>query len=76
MVERIKVFVAEFWGTFSEMSPFLLFGFGIAGVLSVLVSRDFFAQTLGTGLVAMGVMMTPMVSTFPLSFSSGWSVRR
>ncbi|MCH7919930.1 MAG: SO_0444 family Cu/Zn efflux transporter [Planctomycetes bacterium] len=39
--------MAEFWGTFAEMSPFLLFGFAIAGVLSVLVSRDFVRRHLG-----------------------------
>jgi len=38
---------AEFWSTVAEMSPFLLFGFFVAGVLSVLVSQSFVERHLG-----------------------------
>ncbi|MHC4741091.1 MAG: SO_0444 family Cu/Zn efflux transporter, partial [Planctomycetota bacterium] len=40
---------AEFWATVAEMSPFLLFGFFVAGVLSVLVSQTFVERHLGGG---------------------------
>ncbi len=36
-----------FWGTIAEMSPYLLFGFLMAGFLSVVVSREFVARHLG-----------------------------
>lgn len=38
---------AEFWATVAEMSPFLLFGFFVAGVLSVFVSQAFVERHLG-----------------------------
>ncbi|MBN2136481.1 MAG: SO_0444 family Cu/Zn efflux transporter [Sedimentisphaerales bacterium] len=37
----------EFWSTVAEMSPYLLFGFFVAGVLSVLVSQSFVERHLG-----------------------------
>ena len=39
----------DFWGTLSEMSPYLLFGFGIAGLLSVLINAERVEQHLGGG---------------------------
>jgi uncharacterized membrane protein YraQ (UPF0718 family) len=42
----IKVAI-DFWATISAMSPYLLFGFLAAGVLSVLVSQRFVERHLG-----------------------------
>ena len=39
----------DFWATVAEMSPFLLFGFFVAGVLSVLVSQALVERHLGGG---------------------------
>ena len=38
---------AGFWTVLSEMSPYLLFGFAVAGALSVLVSPEFIERHLG-----------------------------
>ena len=35
------------WGVVTEMAPYLLFGFLISGVLSVLISKDFVRRHLG-----------------------------
>ena len=47
MPEFIKSVVLDFWATVAEMSPFLLFGFFVAGMLSVLVSQSFVERHLG-----------------------------
>ncbi|MHC4843561.1 MAG: SO_0444 family Cu/Zn efflux transporter, partial [Planctomycetota bacterium] len=47
MLEFIKALLVDFWFTVAEMSPFLLFGFFVAGALSVLVSRAFVETHLG-----------------------------
>jgi uncharacterized membrane protein YraQ (UPF0718 family) len=47
MTEFLKPLLIDFWFTVTEMSPFLLFGFLVAGVLSVLVSREFVETHLG-----------------------------
>ena len=39
----------DFWSTLSEMSPYLLFGFGVAGVLSVFINAQRVEQHLGGG---------------------------
>jgi len=38
---------AEFWATLGEMAPYLLFGFLVAGVLSIMVSPDLVERHLG-----------------------------
>ena len=38
---------AGFWAVLSDMSPYLLFGFAVAGALSVLVSPEFIERHLG-----------------------------
>lgn len=43
----ITEILGEFWSTVAEMSPFLLFGFFVAGLLSVLVSQSFVEKHLG-----------------------------
>lgn len=47
MADFIITIVKEFWATVAEMSPYLLFGFFVAGVLSVLVSQRFVEKHLG-----------------------------
>ena len=47
MPEFIRTVVVDFWSTVGEMSPFLLFGFLVAGILSVLVSQSFVERHLG-----------------------------
>jgi uncharacterized membrane protein YraQ (UPF0718 family) len=45
----IVFILTDFWGTIREMSPYLLFGFFMAGVLSVLVSQRLVEKHLGGG---------------------------
>jgi uncharacterized membrane protein YraQ (UPF0718 family) len=47
MAGFLKSLLSDFWFTVAEMSPFLLFGFFVAGILSVLVSRRFVETHLG-----------------------------
>lgn len=47
----IKSIIVDFWGTVAEMSPYLLFGFFAAGLLSVVISQRLVEKHLGgTGL--------------------------
>lgn len=39
--------IVEFWGVFSEMAPYLLLGFGVAGLLSVFISPERVERHLG-----------------------------
>jgi uncharacterized membrane protein YraQ (UPF0718 family) len=47
MVEFIRSIAVDFWATVADMSPYLLFGFFVAGLLSVLVSQSFVERHLG-----------------------------
>jgi len=47
MVDFAKSIIIDFWGTAAEMSPYLLFGFFVAGILSVLVSQPLVERHLG-----------------------------
>jgi uncharacterized membrane protein YraQ (UPF0718 family) len=47
LAQYTKHVLFEFWRTVSEMSPYLLFGFLVAGILSVLVSQRFVERHLG-----------------------------
>jgi len=47
MVDFLQVFAKDFWGTLAEMSPYLLFGFFVAGVLSVFISAELVKRHLG-----------------------------
>jgi uncharacterized membrane protein YraQ (UPF0718 family) len=47
MADFIKLIITDFWNTIAEMSPYLLFGFFVAGLLSVLVSQRFVERHLG-----------------------------
>ena len=47
MFDFIKSIIVDFWNTTAEMSPYLLFGFFVAGILSVFVSQTFVEKHLG-----------------------------
>ena len=47
MPESLMVIVREFWSVLSEMAPYLLFGFLVAGLLSVLISPQRVERHLG-----------------------------
>ncbi|MBN2181910.1 MAG: SO_0444 family Cu/Zn efflux transporter [Sedimentisphaerales bacterium] len=47
IVNFVKSLIMDFWATVAEMSPYLLFGFFVAGALSVLVSQAFVEKHLG-----------------------------
>ncbi|OHB73148.1 MAG: hypothetical protein A2Z25_08915 [Planctomycetes bacterium RBG_16_55_9] len=47
MVDFAITILKDFWATIAEMSPYLLFGFFIAGLLSVLVSQRLVERHLG-----------------------------
>ncbi|MHC4327615.1 MAG: permease, partial [Planctomycetota bacterium] len=47
MAGLVKNIIIDFWGTIGEMSPYLLFGFLVAGFLSVLVSQQLVERHLG-----------------------------
>jgi uncharacterized membrane protein YraQ (UPF0718 family) len=49
MVDFLRTIGLDFWGTLTEMSPYLLFGFGVAGVLSVFINAQRVEQHLGGG---------------------------
>ncbi len=48
MVEFVKIIILDFWATVAEMSPYLLFGFFVAGILSVLVSQRLIEKHFGS----------------------------
>ena len=47
ITEYIKTVFIDFWNTTLEMSPYLLFGFLMAGILSAIISRRFVETHLG-----------------------------
>ena len=47
MYDFAKSIIIDFWDTVAEMSPYLLFGFLVAGILSVLVSQNIVQKHLG-----------------------------
>jgi uncharacterized membrane protein YraQ (UPF0718 family) len=47
MFEFLKSIVVDFWTTVGQMSPYLLFGFAVAGVLKVLIPTSFVQKHLG-----------------------------
>jgi uncharacterized membrane protein YraQ (UPF0718 family) len=49
MSEFVMSILTDFWDTVAEMSPYLLFGFFMAGVLSVFVSQRLVEKHLGGG---------------------------
>jgi len=51
-MDLIRKILIEFWATFEAMAPYLLFGFGIAGILSVLISAATVEKHLGGSRIA------------------------
>ncbi len=49
MLDFARSIIVGFWNTAAEMSPYLLFGFFMAGTLSVLISQRFVEKHLGGG---------------------------
>ncbi|MBN1358990.1 MAG: permease [Sedimentisphaerales bacterium] len=47
MLDVLKQVGVDFWSVFAEMSPYLLFGFFVAGLLSMAVSRRMVERHLG-----------------------------
>ncbi|HOF19308.1 MAG TPA: permease, partial [Phycisphaerae bacterium] len=47
MLEKLAEIAWEFWAVLSEMAPYLLFGFFVAGLLSVLISAQRVERHLG-----------------------------
>ena len=47
ILEKIYSLPFDFWDVLSEMSPYLLFGFFVAGILSVLISAETVQKNLG-----------------------------
>jgi uncharacterized membrane protein YraQ (UPF0718 family) len=47
MADFTKSIIVDFWDTVGEMSPYLLFGFLVAGILSVLISQRIVERHLG-----------------------------
>ena len=47
MPDYIQSIITEFWMTVAKMSPYLLFGFFVAGLLSVLISARLVREHLG-----------------------------
>jgi len=47
VVEIVTSIVSESWAVMAEMSPYLLFGFAMAGLLSVLISAEIVERHLG-----------------------------
>ena len=43
----LKELAMEFWSIMAEMSPYLIFGFAVAGIISVLLSADTIRNHLG-----------------------------
>jgi len=46
-MEYLLSIMADFWSTVADMSPYLLFGFLVAGLLSVLMSQEAVTRHLG-----------------------------
>lgn len=47
MADTANAFILATWDTFQEMAPYLLFGFFIAGILSVLMKQEIVERHLG-----------------------------
>jgi len=47
-MELIKTIIIEFWNTTSEMSVYLLFGFFVAGIISIFISQEVVERHLGS----------------------------
>jgi uncharacterized membrane protein YraQ (UPF0718 family) len=68
MFEFAKIIISDFWTTVAEMSPYLLFGFFVAGILSVLVSQSLVEKHLGKR--GLGSLLKASILGVPLPLCS------
>ncbi|MBN2589702.1 MAG: SO_0444 family Cu/Zn efflux transporter [Sedimentisphaerales bacterium] len=47
-MEFVKTIITEFWNTTSDMSVYLLFGFFVAGIISIFISQEVVERHLGS----------------------------
>ncbi len=47
MFEFLKSIAVDFWATVGQMSPYLLFGFAVAGIIKILIPTGFIQKHLG-----------------------------
>jgi hypothetical protein len=47
MADFVKSLLVDFWNVLADMSPYLLFGFFFAGILSAFISKNFVEKHLG-----------------------------
>ena len=67
-MEIIAEILTVFWGNFAHMSPFLLFGFFVAGWLSVMISPQFVQTHLGSS--RLGSVLKASIFGVPLPLCS------
>ena len=64
MLKFLTAFANNTWDLVAEMAPYLLFGFAVAGILHVLVRKEFVERWLGkpglSGVVKASVLGVPM----------------
>lgn len=64
MLNFLTAFAHNTWDLVAEMAPYLLFGFAVAGVLHVLIRREFVERWLGKpglgGVIKASVLGVPM----------------
>ena len=71
MAEFIKQLVSDFWLTMTEMSPYLIVGFLVAGILSVFISADLVRKHLGAkGKSGLSAVVKASVFGIPLPLCS------
>lgn len=68
MGSQLTAFAMEFWHVMSEMAPYLLFGFLVAGILSVAISQRMVERHLGGG--GMGPVVKASLFGIPLPLCS------
>jgi hypothetical protein len=71
MAEFLGNLFTDFWVTMTEMSPYLLFGFLVAGILSVFISANFVERHLGSkGRWGLGPVIKASLFGVPLPLCS------
>jgi hypothetical protein len=68
MLEFAEPIIVDFWYTAAKMSPYLLLGFLVAGILSVLMSQSFVEKHLGGG--GLGPLVKASLFGVPLPLCS------
>jgi len=68
VLDLLRRIVVDFWAVFAEMSPYLLFGFFVAGLLSMLVSRRVVERHLGGS--GIGPLLKASIFGVPLPLCS------